>query len=77
MESSLIESILNTKTSSDYRRQAREVFQRLEADRSDAQIIYVMELLQNDRNAETFVDFIRDSLRRAWVHEQIAEAGLE
>jgi hypothetical protein len=77
MEPIPIEYMVNMKISMDYRRQAREVFQRLEPDRSDAQIIYVMKLLQNDKNAETYVDFIRDSLRRAWVHEQIAEAGLE
>jgi hypothetical protein len=77
MESSPLEYIVDVKTRSYYRRQAREVFQRLEYDRSDAQIIYVMELLQNDKNAETFVDFIRDSLRRAWVRKKIAEAGLE
>jgi hypothetical protein len=77
MEPNPIEYMVNMKTSSDYRRQAREVFQRLEPNRSDAQIIYVMKLLQNDKNAETYVDFIRDSIRRAWVHEQIAEAGLE
>ena len=72
-----IEYMVNMKTHSVYRRQARDMFQRLEPDRSDAQIIYVMKLLQNNKNAETYVDFIRDSLRRAWVHQQIAEAGLE
>jgi hypothetical protein len=77
MEPIPIEYMVNMKMSSDYRRQAREVFQILEPNRSDAQIIYVMKLLQSDKNAETYVDFIRDSLRRAWVHEQIAEAGLE
>ena len=51
--------------------------QNLETDLSDAQLVFVMKLLQNDKNAEMYVDFIRDSLRREWVFEQITEAGIQ
>ena len=73
----LLKGIVSKRTGSDYRRQAREMVQVLEKDRSDAQLVYVMKLLQNDKNAETYVDFIRDSLRREWASEQITEAGIQ
>jgi len=73
----LLKGIINKRTGSDYRRQAREMFQTLEPDLSDVQMVHVMKLLQNDKNAEMYVDFVRDSLRRVWVLEQIAEAGLQ
>jgi hypothetical protein len=72
----LLKGIVSKRTSSDYRRQARETVQVLETDLTDAQLVFVMKLLQNDKNAEMYVDFIRDSLRRVWVSEQIAEAGI-
>jgi len=73
----LMKGIVGKKTSSDYRREARELFQQLEPDLSDPAIIHIMKLLQNDLNAETYVDFTRDGLRKAWVKEQMSLAGIQ
>jgi len=73
----IMKDIATKKTSADYRREARSMFQRLEPNLSNQATLHIMSLLQNDKNAETYVDLIRDSLRTAWVEEQIKQAGLE
>jgi len=52
------------------------MFQAQENDLNNGQIIHVMTLLQDDKNAEMYMDFIWDGLQREWVQEQLVIAGL-
>jgi hypothetical protein len=73
----IMKNLASKKTGADYRREAREMFQRLGFDMSDQAFFHILRVLQEDRNAETFVDLTADERRRAWVADQLGLQGLQ